>query len=262
MQNSLNSIQVASSFARAKNTYKQNAIIQEKMRFVLIEMLKKYGQKHFSEVFEFGVGNGEFSEILQANFSYKTYIANDINPPQCLPNPKKSTLFKQARNFTKLAKFDSVEIFDMNDLQKQKIFKKRFDLIASNACLQWLDTPQILTQLSQMLKPNALLCLGTFGKQNLRELAQLASISLEYLTLQDIEKNLRESLDILELKEDIETLDFGSSIGVFRHIKKSGANGLKSHQSKLNKKLLSEYQARFGGHISYHPIYILARKRA
>lgn len=260
MQNSLNSIQVANSFAKAKNTYKQNAIIQEKMRFVLIEMLKKYGQKHFSEVFEFGVGNGEFSEILQANFSYKTYIANDINPPQYLP--QKSLPFRQAINFTKFAKFDSVEIFDMNDLQKQEIFKKRFDLIASNACLQWLDTPQILSQLSQMLKPNALLCLSTFGKQNLRELAQLASISLEYLTLKDIEKSLRESLDILELKENIETLDFGSSLNVFRHIKKSGANGLKTHQSKLNKKLLSEYQARFGGRISYHPIYILARKRA
>ena len=262
MTNRLDSIQVANSFAKAKNTYKQNAIIQEKMRFVLMEMLAKYGQKHFSEVFEFGVGNGEFSEILQANFSYKTYIANDINPPQYSLNPKKSLLFNQTKNFTKLASFDSVEIFDMNDLQKQKIFKKRFDLIASNACLQWLDAPKILPQLSQMLKPNALLCLSTFGKQNLRELAQIAGISLEYFTLKDIEKFLRESLDILELKEEVETLDFGSSLNVFRHIKKSGANGLKTHQNKLNKKLLSEYQARYGGHISYHPIYILARKRA
>lgn len=261
MQNSPNSIKVANSFARAKHTYRQNAIVQEKMRFVLVEMLKKYGQKHFGEVFEFGVGNGEFSEILQANFSYKIYIANDINPLQCLPNPNKSLPFKQAKNFTKLARFDSVEIFDMNDLQKQKIFQKRFDLIASNACLQWLNAPQILTQLIQMLKPNALLCLSTFGEQNLRELAQISDISLEYLTLKDIEKILRESLEILELKESIETLDFGSSIDVFRHIKKSGANGLKTHQNKLNKQLLSEYEKRFGGRISYHPIYILAHKK-
>lgn len=249
MQEKIDIIEVAKSFAKAKNTYKQHAIIQEKMRYKLIEILKNYGQNRFLEVFEFGVGEGEFSEILQANINYTYYIANDIN---------------FIENLTSKNLFDRAEIFDMNTLHAQHIFKKKFDLIASNACLQWLKLKQTLQNLSTMLKPNGILLLSTFGEQNLTELAQIADISLEYASLKDIWKILKNlcNLEILTLQEERITLDFDSSFKVFKHLQKSGTNALKAHQTKLNKTLLSKYQAQFGGRITYHPIYILARKKS
>ena len=159
--NQINTAKVAKSFAKARRTYKENAIIQKQMRSALIKMLKKYGQTYFENVFEFGVGNGEFSEILQANIKYKTYAINDINPPFL------------HKDLDKNPHFDSIEIFDMNELETHKIFAQKFDLIASNACLQWLDTHRILRLLSIMLKPNGILLLSTFGGQNLCELANM-----------------------------------------------------------------------------------------
>lgn len=247
--NQIDTAKVAKSFAKASKTYKKNAIVQEKMRSVLIKMLKKYGQTYFENVFEFGVGNGEFSEILQENIKYKTYTINDINPPFL------------HKDLDKNPHFDSIEIFDMNALETHKIFAKRFDLIASNACLQWLDTHKILRLLSTMLKPNGILLLSTFGEQNLCELEKIASISLRYASTNDIKTTLENACEVLDLQEGVQTLDFGRSIEVFRHLQKSGVNALNADKNILNKSLLKAYQARFGGLITYHSIYILARKK-
>ena len=248
--NQINTAKVAKSFAKARRTYKENAIIQKQMRSALIKMLKKYGQTYFENVFEFGVGNGEFSEILQANIKYKTYAINDINPPFL------------HKDLDKNPHFDSIEIFDMNELETHKIFAQKFDLIASNACLQWLDTHRILRLLSIMLKPNGILLLSTFGGQNLCELANIASISLQYASADEIKTTLENACEVLDLQEEVQTLDFCTSLEVFRHLQKSGANALSTHKNTLNKSLLKAYQARFGGNITYHSIYMLARKKA
>ncbi len=59
-----------------------------------------------------------------------------------------------------------VEIFDMNNPATQILSKQKFDLITSNATLQWLDLKQVLHTLANMLNEKVIILLYTFGKIN------------------------------------------------------------------------------------------------
>ena len=67
----------------------------------------------------------------------------------------------------------SVEIFDMNTLATQNLSKQKFDLITSNASLQWLDLKQVLPTLANMLNKKGILLLSTFAKQNLKKIQKI-----------------------------------------------------------------------------------------
>ncbi|HEA8248685.1 TPA: malonyl-[acyl-carrier protein] O-methyltransferase BioC, partial [Campylobacter coli] len=71
-------------------------------------------------------------------------------------------------------------IFDMNTLATQNLSKQKFDLITSNASLQWLDLKQVLPTLANMLNKKGILLLSTFGEMNLKEIKQSTSLGLKY----------------------------------------------------------------------------------
>ena len=124
------------NFLKAKESYAKNALIQNFMGNKLCKKLKNLGLLEFERVFEFGCGQGELSQKLQRILRFKHYVSNDM--------------IDYKMNF-------KVELFDMNELSKHFLSTQKFDLITSNACLQWLDLDRILPTLTQMLNDNGLL---------------------------------------------------------------------------------------------------------
>ncbi|OBV29141.1 hypothetical protein BKN38_08615 [Helicobacter sp. CLO-3] len=317
---------IKSSFWHAKESYKDAAIVQAMMRENLLKLLKVHIKRDaFARVFEFGAGSGDFSEALQAAICYQEFVCNDIN------NHTEALLARldsgaRAKNSIENSAKNRVEIFDMNHLARHKIGTQKFDLIASNACLQWLNAREILPTLARMLEREGVLLLSSFGRQNLREVREILGVSLEYLEAREIGAILENlGLEICALESEKITLDFGDARGVFRHLRQSGVNAFginnaraksashakttshtkstfcaessasldaentenldsrKNAESsfldsaldsenldsrarkpikKLTKKTLLEYEKRFGGRITYEPIYILAKKQS
>ncbi len=225
------------NFLKAKETYAKNALVQDLMAKKLCEKLQLLGLLDFKRVFEFGCAQGEFGKKLRKILRFKDYVSNDI--------------FDYAADF-------KVEIFDMNELSKHFLSTQKFDLIASNACLQWLDLHKVLPSLVNMLKPNGVFLCSTFGKQNFEQITKSTGLSLKYLSLKEYEKILQKNFEILELSEEFIRLEFPSTLELFRHLKLSGVNSL--GKFFLGKNFLKNYEKEFQNRLTYHPIYIICQK--
>lgn len=224
------------NFLKAKD-YEKHAKVQDFMGLKLCEILKDLKISHFEKVFEFGCGRGEFSKKLQNFITFNEYLKNDI------------LNFKENSN---------ILIFDMNEIAKQDLSKEKFDLIVSNATLQWLDLKQVLPTLANMLNEKGILLLSTFGKMNLKEIKQSTSLGLKYFSTKELEQIFKPYFSDIKITEEIVNLEFQNALEVFRHLKLSGVNSLGFY--RLNKQFLKEFEEKFQNKLTYHPIFILCKK--
>ncbi|EAM0081894.1 malonyl-[acyl-carrier protein] O-methyltransferase BioC [Campylobacter jejuni] len=223
------------NFLKAKD-YEKHAKVQDFMGLKLCEILKDLKISHFEKVFEFGCGRGEFSKKLQNFITFDEYVKNDILD------------FKENSN---------ILIFDMNEIAKQDLSKEKFDLIVSNATLQWLDLKRIIPSLRNMLNQNGILLLSTFAEQNLKEIKQSTSFGLNYFSLNELEQNFKVYFNEVKITQELIKLSFDNALDVFRHLKLSGVNSLGFYP--LNKGFLKEFEEKFQNKLTYHPVFILCK---
>ncbi|EAI4977939.1 malonyl-ACP O-methyltransferase BioC, partial [Campylobacter jejuni] len=218
------------NFLKAKD-YEKHAKVQDFMGLKLCEILKDLKISHFEKVFEFGCGRGELSKKLQNFITFDEYLKNDILD------------FKENSN---------ILIFDMNEISKQDLSKEKFDLIVSNATLQWLDLKQIIPSLRDMLNQNGILLLSTFAKQNLKEIKQSTGFGLNYFSLNELEQIFKIYFNEVKITQELVELSFDNALDVFRHLKLSGVNSLGFYP--LNKGFLKEFEEKFQNKLTYHPV--------
>lgn len=223
------------NFLKAKD-YEKHAKVQDFMGLKLCEILKDLKISHFEKVFEFGCGRGELSKKLQNFITFDEYLKNDILD------------FKENSN---------ILIFDMNEIAKQDLSKEKFDLIVSNATLQWLDLKRILPSLRDMLNQNGILLLSTFAEQNLKEIKQSTGFGLNYFSLNELEQNFKVYFNEVKITQELIELSFDNALDVFRHLKLSGVNSLGFYP--LNKGFLKEFEEKFQNKLTYHPVFILCK---
>ncbi|HIC6110025.1 TPA: malonyl-ACP O-methyltransferase BioC [Campylobacter jejuni] len=223
------------NFLKAKD-YEKHAKVQDFMGLKLCEILKNLRISHFEKVFEFGCGRGELSKKLQNFITFDEYLKNDILD------------FKEN---------SSILIFDMNEIAKQDLSKEKFDLIVSNATLQWLDLKRIIPSLRDMLNQNGILLLSTFAEQNLKEIKQSTGFGLNYFSLNGLEQIFKVYFNEVKITQELIKLSFDNALDVFRHLKLSGVNSLGFYP--LNKGFLKEFEEKFQNKLTYHPVFILCK---
>lgn len=223
------------NFLKAKD-YEKHARVQDFMGLKLCEILKNLRISHFEKVFEFGCGRGELSKKLQNFITFDEYLKNDILD------------FKEN---------SSILIFDMNEIAKQDLSKEKFDLIVSNATLQWLDLKRIIPSLRDMLNQNGILLLSTFAEQNLKEIKQSTGFGLNYFSLNELEQIFKVYFNEVKITQELIKLSFDNALDVFRHLKLSGVNSLGFYP--LNKGFLKEFEEKFQNKLTYHPVFILCK---
>ncbi|WP_161593839.1 malonyl-ACP O-methyltransferase BioC [Campylobacter armoricus] len=226
------------TFIRAKDTYSANTPVQKDMAKELCKMLVENDLSDFKAVFEFGCGVGVFSKALQESIKFKHYFLNDIYP---FENP---------------CKFDEFGVFDMNELKNHHFYTKKFDLIASNACMQWVNIDNALNNFANMLNKNGILLFSTFGEKNFAQIKQSTNLSLDYFNLEQISQKLSKKFKIIKAKEDLINLKFDQTLDLFRHLKLSGVNAL-GDKFFISKTFLKNYEKEFQNTLTYHPIYFL-----
>lgn len=242
-------------FAKYYQEYTQKAQLQKTLARELVNELEVLGLPTPRRALEIGFGTGFLSLPLLEKYPQTQWILNDIVPesrafiPQLSPSSPSS---------------EPNPSFLHGDIESLDL-PLNLDLVASSSALQWLkNLPEFLTRLTITMRPNGILALSLFGKDNLKEIQQLLGIGLDYTSLPALTQHLETlGYKILHQHERHETLHFPNPLAVLHHLRETGVNSITPF--RFTKNSLRQFEADYHKHypqitLSYHPLRLIAQK--
>ena len=226
-------------FAKNLESYDENAKIQKRMAERLVDLVENKNPK---KILEIGCGTGFVTRLINERMEFETYLAIDI-VAEC------ETYIKEINPNITFTPAD-IEDFIKNNSEK-------YDLIISNASLQWVeDFEGVVKSLQKMLNPNGELVLSTFGNENFREIYHITGATLEYFSINELQNLFPQA----KIYPEIHIMAFESPKDVLKHLQSTGVNALE--QTSWTKKDLSDFENGYNNicsrrpTLTYNPVYI------
>ena len=241
---------VAQRFAKAGQSYVEQAVVQKQISAQLFEYLKSYCPKTFDSVLEIGCGSGNLTHLFQTHFQFDQLFLNDLYEDV-------DQHFSTIQNIAWL-------IGDIEQLE----LPSELDAVISSSALQWMtDLPKLLHRIHDALKPKGYLGFSTFGENNLIEIKKLTGQGLNYVGLESLKRQLeQQGFEILLIQQDHKQVYFDHPKSVLQHLKATGVTATaKSHRwtKQSLQQFYLDYQQFYGEQgfsLTYHPIYVIARR--
>ena len=235
-------------FKRKLNSYNENARIQKQMAERLINMIAASEEQVFNNILEIGCGTGLLTQLAVNKFQFSDYTALDI--------------VSECKDFIK--NIHSEIDFVSSDIEEYiKNTDKTFDLILSNASLQWIENlPDFTEKIIGKLNHNGKLLFSTFGKENFREIYYVLGKTLNYHSIKELSDYLMVYNPVIE--EEVRIMAFNSPKDVLKHIQNTGVNAISSET--WTKKDLINFEKEYNAFcinrptLTYNPIYVLISK--
>nr|WP_277606221.1 malonyl-ACP O-methyltransferase BioC [Acinetobacter genomosp. 15BJ] len=243
---------VAQRFAKAGQSYVEHAVVQKQISAQLFEYFKTYCPQNLHSVLEIGCGSGNLTHLLESYFQVEQLFLNDLYADV-------------DQHFINLKHVNWL----IGDIE-QLTLPQSLDAVISSSALQWmLDLPALLQRVYAALKPNAYFCFSTFGPDNLTEIKQLTGQGLNYVGLESLKRQLeQQGFEILLIQQDHKQVYFDHPKSVLQHLKATGVTATaQSHRwtKQSLQQFYSDYQQFYdeqGFGLTYHPIYVIARRIA
>ena len=208
---------IKNNFSRCAKYYDRYSTVQNMCALKLIEGI---GKSHFNKILDVGCGTGIYTAILRKSFPFAVIKAVDIS----------KEMIRMARE---KIKDDSVE-FIVADAETIKL-KEDFDLITSNASLQWFDDLGMsLINYKDLLIEGGHIVFSTFGPLTFCELnislrrlfgERLIINSGSFIEKSQIEEVLKDNFREIGVEERIYKERYGSLLELLEKIKYSGIRG-------------------------------------
>ncbi|SEP23336.1 malonyl-ACP O-methyltransferase BioC [Paenibacillus sp. OK076] len=164
---------VQRQFNRSATSYDAHAHIQRSMAEQLARSLAEWKNKGVlsdPSILEIGCGTGALTQILVNEWPSANITAIDIAPEMIEVASKRFRSVEHpgtADCTTDNLRFLQADI----EMWAVNAPESSVDIIVSNACFQWLSSPQeTLGHLRRMLRPGGLLIFTTFGPDTFREM--------------------------------------------------------------------------------------------
>lgn len=239
-------------FARAAGSYLQTASIQrniaQHMQEKIATCIPAGCQR---KVLEVGCGTGLFTRLYLQQHVPDTLYLNDICP--------------EVQHCVRDVLGAGVE-FLAGDAEQLR-FPSGLDMLVSCSAIQWFERPaDFLVGCRRLLKPESYLAFSTFGKKNMQEIASVSSVSLHYLSVDELKHKLEPHYRVVYAHEAVERMWFRTPMEVLKHLKETGVTGL--HSGVWTKGRLEEFCRNYldryalpDGRIplTYHPVYMICQ---
>ena len=187
---------------------------------------------------ETGCAKGILTKEISKKVKFNNFTANDI--------------VEESISYIQKIIPDSNFIF--GDIEEIEL-KDKYDLIISNAMLQWCENPaKTINKMFNQLKEEGVLAVSLFGNKNLKEINTIFNISPNSVE------------EIKDSVEEIKILYFDSPIDVLKHLKSTGANALMEYKFTKSDLKIFEYKYRklftIDGKVTltYNPKYFIFQK--
>lgn len=192
----------AMEFNNAYEIYDENAIVQESVAENLISLINE--DASYNNILELGCGTGIFTKKLIKKINYSNMDLNDI--------------------------FDTKEYFNKEIYRKylvgdmEKMEFDSYSLITSSSCLQWAkDLKELLKKISKCTD-NFLFSIYISG--NLKEIKEHFNVSLDYLSMEEIEKELSGLFLNVQCCQEELKIKFDTPLLALKHLKNTGVTGI------------------------------------
>jgi malonyl-CoA O-methyltransferase len=243
---------IKNNFSKSAVTYDDHAAVQKKCAEKLVDFLDL---DYFNKILEIGCGTGVYTSKLKERYPEVDITAIDIS----------TDMVEMARR-----KIPSSNIsFYVSDAEGLKMGQK-FDLITSNASLQWFSAlDRSFSRFSEHLSPGGVICFSIYGPETFKEFKEVLGAhfghrkwlsSSRFFSKGEVEDALGRYFTKCEIYEENFNVDFFSIWDFLQNIKKSGTRGEGLEKGMfLGKYALREmertYMEKFGGIIATHNVF-------
>ncbi len=239
---------VAQRFSRASDTYDSEAREQNMVAARLCAGLPETA----SRILEIGCGTGTLSRRLLERYPGCELSLNDLS----------EAMLDECR--VSFGRYPKVR-FMPGDAETLE-FTGKYDLICSNAAVQWFKSlAKFLERMHALLTPEGSLVFSTFGPDNLKEIRALTGRGLDYISAAEIAR-LMDALGYdAQVAEEHFTSVFGSVRELMLHLKRTGVSGFTHRVWTIGalRKFEHSYKNTFGTgqgvFLTWHPIYVRAQ---
>ncbi|MEB4801038.1 malonyl-ACP O-methyltransferase BioC [Acinetobacter soli] len=249
----LDKTRIAQRFAKAGQSYVEQAVVQKAISQKLAELMQQYCPATLPHVFEIGCGSGNLTHHVLANFAISRLYLNDL-----YADVQQHFLDEQPITWY----IGDIEHIDL---------PTAIDAVISSSAVQWVhDLPQLLQRCHDALQPGAWLCLSSFAPLNFTQIKQLTGQGLSYWSRQDWQVQLqRAGFECVYLEDELLEMYFDTPKAVLKHLKLTGVTGTtQGNQPHWTKgslhKFYQDYQQFQNNEglypLTYHPLYCLARR--
>lgn len=243
---------IAQRFSQAQDSYNQHAIAQDYVAKQLLALMQQHCiAPHLQRGLEIGCGSGLFTHAFLQHYAVDQLFLNDLYPE----------VKQYFRNTEQL-------LWGIGDIEQLSL-PQSLDIVLSCSALQWIkDFSRLAEKIQQALHPSGIFCFASYAENNLKEIKALTGQGLDYLNLHRIVELLTQlGFEILVAHEEQIQVDFNQPFDVLKHLKATGvhatADGFRWTKASL-KQFEQDYAQFLTAEnrypLTYHPIYLIARK--
>jgi malonyl-CoA O-methyltransferase len=247
-------------FSAAATTYDQHATVQKTSAQILLQKIP--ADFTATNILEIGCGTGHYTRQLAEKWPRARLLALDFS----------LDMLALARRH--LEGINQVSLLCANGEQFLANSDSKFDLITSNACLQWFNAPQeSFGHIARLLAPQRFMACSLFGPRSLEELSKAMETEMghgfplvagSFPDLEAIQGWLARDFTAVECTETIVTREYASILDLLTHLKRTGTTGVHTPpvltRARL-RRLDRWFMESFGGcRVSYQLFMVRAQK--
>ena len=231
---SLSKSKIVQRFNRAATDYDRFAQVQHDISADLVAAVDVYAntRKDNIVIADLGCGTGSLIKSL-ADLGYRNLSGFDIAP----------AMLEVAKR-----KCPPEVSFVCGDIESLPVADDSFDVIVSNAAIQWCRSEKAFAEMKRILRPQGQAFVSTFGPQTLIQWKEAFSKVGDsrvhtFETKDQIARSINKAgLKLLELEAQLVDVTFNSVAAMFDSVRRIGASN--AQQSSAGKRISkSDYQA-------------------
>lgn len=223
---SIDKRQARRTFARAADSYDAAAVLQHEIADRMLERLD-YVRLQPARILDIGCGTGRASEALLRRYPKAEVVALDFALPMLERTRRRGRWLRRPRCLC-------------GDMDQLPLMGQSFDLVFSNAAIQWSADPAgALSEMHRVLRPGGLLMFSSFGPDTLHELrAAWAEVDgtphvHRFIDMHDY-GDMLVAAGLVDPVMDVErlTLTYSNTDALMRDLKAIGANNAASERAR------------------------------